>query len=135
MKFLKFSRLLVSLALIYFSVAHASDWELGMKSFFMDQPKLMPVYALVFLLLPFFTIFQSSLFLSLIVVLLGEVSFTKLAMNGEPLGFYDFLAIRQLSQLPSYAPPTILWLSIGLFLVFLLSFIQPAEMDYEKEIH
>lgn len=91
-----------------------------MKSFFMDQPKLMPVYALVFLLLPFFTIFQSSLFLSLIVVLLGEVSFTKLAMNGEPLGFYDFLAIRQLSQLPSYAPPTILWLSIGLFLVFFI---------------
>jgi len=117
MNFSKFSRLLVSLALIYFSVAHASGWEFGVKSFFLDQPKLLPVYAVIFLLLPFLTLFQSSLFLSFIIVLLGEVSSTKLAMNGEPLGFYDFLAIRQVSQLPSYAPSTILWLSVGLLLV------------------
>jgi phosphoglycerol transferase MdoB-like AlkP superfamily enzyme len=117
MNFSTFFRVLISLVLIYFSVAHASDWEFGVKSFFLDQPKLMPVYAVIFLLLPFFTFFQSSLFLSFIIVLLGEVSSTKLAMNGEPLGFYDFLALRQVSQLPSYAPSAIFWLSMGLLLV------------------
>lgn len=108
---------------LFLAVAYVSGWEWTLLTLLEGQARLIPAYALYYILRSVIGGNVSVAITSLTILLLGSINKIKMAASGEPLVFYDLLAVHQGAQLTIYANRMLVCIALALALVLAWAFL------------